>query len=156
MSQYHLTGPAPSRPVRRPATWMLLAWPALGGATVAVSAVIALGFTTFAASGADGGMSGDPAYDYVQTHFPSSPLGLLTGYPLALAAGCPVIAAATALATFRKWAPAAILVIPAAAIPWFQAMSLAAGAPATLPFATPATAQHPRRSSIRNALYRAG
>ena len=131
MSQYYLTGPAPSRPARRRLPWMLLVWPALGGPIVAASAVIALGFTSFAASGADGGMTGDPAYDYVQAHFPSSPLGLLTGYPLTLAACCALIAAATALATFRKWAPAAILVIPAAAIPWIQAFTLAAGVPAT-------------------------
>ena len=59
----------------------------------------------------------------MNTRFPNGVLGFLTGYPLALAACCALVLAATVLATFRQWIPAVLLLLAAAAVPWVPGLA---------------------------------
>lgn len=125
MSQFSPLGTVQDRGTSRHATWALFTFPALGCALAVVSAfcvfVVASAAGTFALG--DSASQGQPAYDYVQAHFPNSTIGFLTEYPPILAASCVLILAATALAVFRRWAPAVLLLVAAVALPWIPGLS---------------------------------
>ena len=120
MSQFSRTGVGPGRIDSQRAAWALVTFPMLGCVLATLSAFAVFAAASFAGTLAlgDSATPGQPAYDYVNTHFPTGALGFLTGYPLVLAACCALVLAATALATFRRWIPAVLLLLAAAAVPW--------------------------------------
>jgi hypothetical protein len=125
MSQFTPGGTRPGRADSRYEAWPLFAFPAFGCALAVVSA-----FTVFAVASlagvvalGDSASPGQPAYDYVNTHFPGSVLGFLTGHPLAVAACCVLVLAATGLAAIRRWVPAVLLLVAAAVPPWVPGLA---------------------------------
>jgi hypothetical protein len=107
------------------ATWALFIFPAVGCALTAVNALSAFAFAQFGGTIilGDGAKPGQPAYDYAETHFPNNVFGFVTGYPLVLVACCVLVLAASALATYRYWIPAVLLLFAAAAMPWIPAIT---------------------------------
>jgi hypothetical protein len=140
MSQFSPSRAGPSHAASQRATWALFTFPALGCALTAVSAFFAFGIAQGGATIilGDPGPHPGPDYDYAETHFPTSVFGFVTGYPLVLVACCGLVLAATALATFRHWIPAILLLFAAADMPWIPAitflwhvLSLAGQSPST-------------------------
>jgi hypothetical protein len=107
MSQFSPSGTSLDRTASQRATWALFIFPALGCAVAAVSAFVVFSVAGFAGAFAlgDSASPGQPAYDYVETHFPKSVFGFLTGYPLVMVACCVLVPAAAGLATTRRWSP---------------------------------------------------
>lgn len=125
MSQFSPSGINPHRATSsRPATWALLVFPALGCMVAAASAFAAFIFASLAGTLAlgDSAGPGQPAYDYVNAHFPNSAFGFLTGSPLVLGACCALALGATGLAAFRRWALTGLLLFAVAAMPWVPAV----------------------------------
>jgi len=126
MSQF---SPSPDRtafkPVFKPATWALFAFPAIGGMAAGSSALAAFVAANVAGALAlgDSAGPGQPAYDYVTAHFPGSAFGFLTGYPLAFIACTTLVLAATGLAVGRKWILAVLLLVMATATPWVTGLA---------------------------------
>ena len=128
MSQFRRAGVGRGRIDSQRAAWALVTFPVLGGLLATLSAFAVFAAASFAGTLAlgDSASPGQPAYDYVNTHFPNGVLGFLTGYPLALAACCALVLAATALATFRRRIPAVLLLLAAAAVPWVAGLAFIA------------------------------
>ena len=120
MSQF-----SPGGTSARRAPWALFTFPVLGCVLAAVSAfaVFAIASLSGVFALGDSASPGQPAYDYVNTHFPGSVLGFLTGYPLVLAACCVLVLAATGLAVVRRWVPAVLLLLATAAPPWVPGLA---------------------------------
>ena len=120
MSQFSYRGTSARR-----ASWAMFTFPVLGFVLAAISAFAVFAVASLAGTLAlgDSAGPGQPAYDYVNTYFPGSVLGFLTGYPLVVVAWCVLVLAATGLAVIRRWVPAVLLLLATAAPPWVPGLA---------------------------------